>query len=59
MMGGMMNMGEMQKMMGGAAQKGGTIQVPNGGFGGMPGFGGFGGAGGMNDILKQLNQLQK
>ena len=56
MMGGMMNMGEMQKMMGGAAQKGGTIQVPNGGFGGLPGFGG---AGGMNDILKQLNQLQK
>jgi hypothetical protein len=69
MMGGMMNLGEMQKMMGGAAQRGGTIQVPHGGFGQMPGFGGFGGtgggsapaggAGGLNDILKQLNQLQK
>jgi len=65
MMGKMMNLGDMQKMMGGAAQKGGTIQVPQGGFGGMPGFGGFGGgqggaggAGGLNDILKQLNNLQ-
>lgn len=69
MMGGMMNLGEMQKMMGGAAQRGGTIQVPQGGFGGIPGFGGPGGnnspsgggagAGGLNDILKQLNQLQR
>ena len=66
MMGGMMDMNAMQKMMGGAAQRGAPIQVPHGGFGGLPGMGGMqmpGGAGGagmpnMNDIMKQLNQLQ-
>lgn len=69
MMGGMMNMGDMQKMMNGMAGQsgGGPVQVPHGGFQGLPGLGGMsipggsGGAGGapnMNDILKQLNQLQ-
>lgn len=69
MMGGMMNMGDMQKMMNGMAGQGGgrPVQVPHGGFQGLPGMGGMtipggsGGAGGapnMNDILKQLNQMQ-
>ncbi len=68
MMGGMMNMGDMQKMMNGMAGQsgGGPIQVPHGGFQGLPGLGGMsipGGSGGagapnMNDIMKQLNQLQ-
>lgn len=59
MMGQMMNQGSLQQLLGGSGG-GRPIQVPQGGIR-MPG--GAGGAGNaadsLNDILKQLNQLQR